>query len=75
MYFKTNTNTNEHVISSHDIENGKEFALSRAEYETLKGLSWINYANKTTFGDIYEFGDLTGLGKIIFNKIINKGDV
>jgi len=74
MYFRTNTTTNKHVISCHDMANGNEITINNAEYETLKGLSWINYSNTTPFNEQYEFGDLTGFGKIILEKIINKGE-
>lgn len=74
MYLKTNTTTNKHVISCHDMTKGAEIAINNVEYETLKGLSWINYSNVNSFNDKYEFGDLTSLGKIILEKIISKGE-
>lgn len=74
MYFRTNIATNKHVISCHDITDGKEIAINNTEYETLKGLAWISYSNTNQFNDKYEFGDLTSFGKLVFNKIINKGE-
>lgn len=74
MYFRTNTTTNKHVISCHDITEGREIEINNVEYDTLKGLSWINYSNTNTFNDKYEFGDLTSLGRIILDKVINKGE-
>lgn len=74
MYFRTNTTTNKHVISCSDMTQGNEITINNAEYETLKGLSWINYSNTNSYNNKYEFGDLTGLGKIILEKIINKGE-
>lgn len=74
MYFRTNTTTNKHVISCCDMTQGNEITINNAEYETLKGLSWINYSNTNSYNNKYEFGDLTGLGKIILEKIINKGE-
>ena len=74
MYFKTNTITNQHTISCYDMTKGNEILINKAEYETLKGLSWINFSNTNQYNDRYEFGDLTGLGKILLEKIINKGE-
>lgn len=71
MYFKT-ISDNRHFISDYDLTEGREIAINMPEYETLKGLSWINYSNATPYGDKYEFGDLTGLGKIVFNQLIKE---
>lgn len=68
MYFRTDIATNKHFICCYDITNSKETLLNNTEYETLKGLSWINYSNTNPFNDRYEFGDLTGLGKLILEK-------
>lgn len=73
MYFKT-TSDNTHYISDYKLTNSKDIQINNTEYETLKGLAWINYSNKTQYGVKYEFGDLTGFGKIVFEKIINKGE-
>lgn len=73
MYFKT-TLDGVHYICDYDFTNGNNIALNMVEYDTLKGLAWVSYINTTPYGDKYEFGDLTGLGKIVFEKIINKGE-
>lgn len=73
MYFKTTLDGGHH-ISDPAFTEGIDTPINNVEYETLKGLAWINYCNTTPYGDKYEFGDLTGLGKIVFEKIINKGE-